>query len=127
SKDGSRIAALMQERDILQPGAAEEYLGDNFENDLHLRLQLLDDFLQGRRAQGLKAFSANIVLEAAKQFEQLVSKTKITTHLTLEEILLKSFSNQLCRRRGKTEKALMVGGRGVRLGKESVVRNSEFF
>lgn len=45
----------------------------------------------------------------------------------MRTLLLRSFPDRLCRRRGQSERALMVGGRGVKLQQESLVKNSEFF
>jgi ATP-dependent helicase HrpB len=46
----------------------------------------------------------------------------------LQSLLLSSFVDRLCRRRTDGgERALMLGGRGVKLSAESLVRQSEFF
>lgn len=44
-----------------------------------------------------------------------------------KKMLLLTYADRLCRRRGKSERALMVGGRGVKLQPESLVKTSEFF
>lgn len=136
SRDGARAAALMQEREILREGTAEAYIGDGYENDLQLRLFLLKEFGQGRGGRDLHTYSAKQVLVSADRLDQLArevasagpqGRPAAAEGLSFEQIVLKSFSAQLCRRRAKSEKALMVGRRGVKLAAESIVKDSEFF
>jgi ATP-dependent helicase HrpB len=134
-RDGCRLAALVEDRDILREGTAEAYSGDNFENDLLLRLHLLNEFESQRRERDLHAHTAKNVLRSAERLAQVTrsivnrdSNLKTSSEKwTLEEIVLKVFSSHLCRRRGASDKALMVGRRGVKLAPASIVKTSEFF
>jgi ATP-dependent helicase HrpB len=62
----------------------------------------------------------------------LAKKTK-SPHSQLDEddarqlLLLLSYGDRLCRRRKNSDRALMVGGRGVKLSDQTLVKNSEFF
>jgi ATP-dependent helicase HrpB len=116
----ARLAALLSERDLLDRGGGPTTL---LECDLLLRLEMLEDFESGKarhlgaRAQG--------VLDVAKQLGG-GRLDKIDAKLE-RRLLLFSQRDRLCRRRGKSERALMVGGRGVKLSPDSQVKNSEFF
>lgn len=131
----SCLAALLQERDVLRKDHVDSYIGDNFENDLAARLEVLKQFRSNKRAPGGTSYiTLQTVDQSARQIEDICKRLKKTSPQTpppdlfAEKILLlKSFSDRLCRRRGKTDRALMVGGRGVKLQKESLVKNSEFF
>lgn len=115
-ESGALIAALMQERDIVRPGySTERFEGSDLENDVLMRLQMLN------------SSHKNIFL-ASERLKELVRDIPAREKLSLDEIVLKAFASRLCRRRQpRSEKALMVGGRGVRLSPESIVKKSEFF
>lgn len=118
----ARMVALLNERDLLSDarGAPTTRL----ECDLSLRLELLEDFEQGK-ARHLRA---QPVVEAAQQLAGLVKKgTAKEDPVLIRKLVLHSQRDRLCRRRGGGERALMVGGRGVKLSPDSQVRNSEFF
>ncbi len=125
----ARAAALLQDKDILQ-SRFETHSADDC--DLTYRLQLLEDFEKGRKANGLNFRQAEAVLESAGQLERMVRSPKRSPHPEpLKRLLLLSQTDRLCRRRklsGEfTSRAIMVGGRGVQLAKESQVIQSEFF
>lgn len=127
------MAALLQERDILRRDGSAAFLGDQLEDDLAARLHVLEHFRQSKRVPRESSFMAlQTVDQSAKQISGLAQKlaAKIPKKTKSEDekyLLAKTFSDRLCRRRGKSERALMVGGRGVKLGQESLVKNSEFF
>lgn len=134
----AEMAALLQERDVLRRDSISSFIGDNFECDLSARLEVLHSFRANKKAPKEAAFFAlQTVDQSARQIEDLARRlSKPTTHsrsLTaidsalVKKMLLLSYADRLCRRRGKTERALMVGGRGVKLQTESLVKNSEFF
>lgn len=130
---GADVAALLQERDFMFKQSSEAYMADRFESDLALRLEVLEQFRAGRAPRnthrmGLKTVdqSARQILSLAKSTRSLAKDTE--TALPLQKLLLAAFADRLCRRRNPgQDKALMVGGRGVRLSPDSVVRESEFF
>ncbi|AHZ83500.1 ATP-dependent RNA helicase HrpB [Bdellovibrio bacteriovorus] len=136
----SEMAALLQERDILRRESVASFLGDNLECDLSARLEVLHQFRQSKKAPaGSAYFSLQTVDQAARQIQELakrLQKSSDTPTAALKKdqqlaltkkILLTAYADRLCRRRGKTERALMVGGRGVKLQNETLVKNSEFF
>jgi ATP-dependent helicase HrpB len=107
---GARIAALMNERDFSTGGAPSLQ-----ECDVLYRL-------------GLRLPPQ--VTEAARQLERLLPERQARAQVSdmeVKRLLLLTQKDRLCRRRGQSERALMVGGRGVRLSPDSQVRTSEFF
>lgn len=116
----ARMAALLSERDLVDRGGGPTTL---LECDLLLRLEMLEDFESGKarhlgaRAQG--------VLDVVRQLGG--GRLEKVDAKLVRRLLLFSQRDRLCRRRGKSERALMVGGRGVRLSPDSQVKNSEFF
>ncbi|NUN05466.1 MAG: ATP-dependent helicase HrpB [Bdellovibrio sp.] len=133
----SMLAALLQERDILRKEAINSFLGDNLENDLAARLEVLKHFRKDKRApREASHFALQTVDQSARQIADLARHLKgikvsagiqEDDHTLTKKILLQAYADRLCRRRGKTDRALMVGGRGVKLQSESLVKNSEFF
>lgn len=120
-------AALLQDRDIFF-GRHEAH--SHLECDISYRLDVLSDFQKGKSVSGLNHRQAQMVLQTSEQLLSLVKKTSPPSADLpdpLRTLLLLSQSDRLCRRRGHTDKAVMVGGRGVRLAKESQVKDSEFF
>lgn len=151
----AEMAALLQERDILRRESVSSFLGDNFECDLSARFEVLHHFRQSNKAPKEAAFfSLQTVDQSARQIEdvavRLAQKQRLNginslnpgntqssnkpgnlnqeNALTfIKKILVLTYTDRLCRRRGKSERALMVGGRGVKLQPESLVKTSEFF
>lgn len=123
---GARIAALVQDRDIV-PERGEIHA--NTECDIVYRLELLADFEKGQ-SRGLNVRQAAAVLESANQLEKLLNPRKAKADFSpdaVRRLLLSTQSDRLCRRRSQSERAVMRGGRGVKIDKESQVRRSEFF
>ncbi len=126
----AKIAAILQEKDILQKNMALEYLGDQLECDIKIRLEILNKILSQNSNQNIIQ-SYKHILQLAKQFNQKNKLNHTNTPLDENEarqlLLLLSYKDRLCRRRKNSDRALMVGGRGVKLSNESVVVKSEFF
>jgi len=117
-----RMAALLNERDLLAD--ARQAPSTQLECDLLLRLELLDDFERGRGSR------AQPVMDVIRQLRGMVKRgDSPVTNVpdTVRRLLLLSQRDRLCRRRAGSDRALMCGGRGVRLAAESQVRGSEFF
>lgn len=109
----ARMAAILADRDFAD--TVETHA--NTECDILLRL----DLLRENRSR-----AAQTVNESARQLERLVKPGDGDTQ-DVRRLLLVTQTDRLCRRRASSERALMVGGRGVRLHPRSQVRTSEFF
>lgn len=110
-KMGARVAAILNERDFVVNDSTTLT-----ECDIAFRLELLEDGVRGTDA----------ILKSAEQLENMLHGSKGKSQDPRLLILL-SQRDRLCRRREKTNRGLMVGGRGVRLESSSQVRDSEFF
>jgi ATP-dependent helicase HrpB len=126
TKLAARTAALLQDKDIVS-SKSEASSGE--ECDVSYRLGILDDLEKGRHPGGVNQRQAQMVLESAEQLQRLVPRSEVPTKQSesLRRMLLLTQTDRLCRRRKGSDRAVMVGGRGVRLAKESHVRESEFF
>lgn len=130
---GADVAAILQERDFMYKQSSENYLADRFESDILLRLEVLEQFRSGKAPRNTHRMGLQTVDQAAKQIigytkNAIDESNKADVAAVLQKLLLTSFADRLCRRRSSgQDKALMVGGRGVRLSQDSVVRESEFF
>jgi ATP-dependent helicase HrpB len=123
----ARMCAVLNERDILPD--TKNPPTTRLECDLSLRLEMMDDYAAGR-ARGLRG--ADQVEAIYNQLRGLLRKNSSggaakLAGATLRRLLLHSQLDRLCRRRGQTERAVMMGGRGVLLAAESQVKKSEFF
>ena len=122
---GAGVSAILNERDFVERAATTQH-----ECDVSYRLGMLQEVAQSGRTSGAHAGSARPVLEGARQLEGLVDHPG---HLTepfdddVRRLLLLSQTDRLCRRRGTSERGVMVGGRGVRLSPDTQVRESGFF
>lgn len=129
---GADVAAILQERDFMLKQSSENYLADKFESDILLRLEVLEQSRSGRAPRNTHRMGLQTVDQAARQILSYTKgaadiSDKADVALTLQKLLLSSFADRLSRRRSSgSDKALMVGGRGVKLSSESVVRDSEF-
>ena len=132
---GSDLTAILQERDFLRRDSISSFLGDKTECDVTVRLDILHQYRRSAKAPREASFyGLQTTEQAAKQILSLARKMKAVSNNKAEEekselrtLLLKAFPDRLCRRRGSSERALMVGGRGVKLQPESLVKSSEFF
>ncbi len=113
------MAALLNERDLLE--GARSTPTTRLECDLLLRLEMLAEGKTARTGQ---------ILDAIRQLEGMIKseQQRVTdVPFTVRRLLLLTQRDRLARRRGGSDRALMVGGRGVKLAPESQVRESEFF
>jgi len=130
---GADIAAILQERDFMLKNSSENYLGDRFESDILLRLEVLEQFTTGKAPRNTHRMGLQTVDQSARQILSYVKNTedqsaKVNRASSLQKLLLTAFADRLCRRRTQgQDKARMIGGRGVKLSPESIVRESEFF
>jgi ATP-dependent helicase HrpB len=120
--EGAALAALLSEKDILDnpPAMAGP-------SDLLVRLDLL------HAHDNVDPMAARRVIQVQKQLQQLTgrlgskSARKPSVDLLLK-IILQAYPDRVCRRRASDPSAgVMVGGGGVRLATDSVVRKGEFF
>ncbi|WP_413291584.1 ATP-dependent helicase HrpB [Bdellovibrio sp. HCB337] len=130
---GADVAAILQERDFMLKQSSEAYLADRFESDILLRLEVLAQFRTDRAPRNTHRMGLQTVDQASRQILSYVKARedesgKVDISLALQKLLLTSFSDRLARRRSSgQDKARMVGGRGIKLSPETVVRESEFF
>ncbi|HMN68374.1 MAG TPA: ATP-dependent helicase HrpB [Bdellovibrionales bacterium] len=113
----ARMVAILNERDAVHdPRHAPT---TRLECDLTLRLELLRE--GGARMRPIR--------EAAEQIARLVRRRAEDGDeaLRVRRLLLHTQRDRLCRRRGSGARALMVGGRGVKLAEGTQVKTSEFF
>lgn len=136
SREGAVMAALLSEKDILSRSSGKEGRMTSSSSDLLFRMERLkeaeqagfqEDILHGR---GVLAGPAKAVQRAAKQYESMgkrlkgrARKVKKPGEEDLLRLLLAGFPDRVGRRREKGgDDVLMVGGRGARLARDSVVR-----
>ena len=133
---GAALAALLSEKDFLQLDRGNRERGSS---DVLLRLDRLDEAERARfsprlRERGIDPIGARRV---ARVRDDLVRIARRLTNVQkapdgpdedamLRWILL-AYPDRVARRRGAEATGVMVGGRGVRLEPESVVRDAEFF
>lgn len=137
-REGAALAALLSEKDVAErrrPG------GRRGASDMLDRLDMLAEAEASRFAPSLKdrGIDPGAARQAAKIRDDLI---RLGSRLDpggasrpgaddREEALLKllilAYPDRVVMRRGSEETGVMVGGRGVRLARESVVREGEFF
>lgn len=138
---GSRVAlaaALLSDRDPLRK--ARDYESSHTSpSDVLDRVAALEAFdRSGRRhsdAGEMDAGAAKAVLRAHKQLSRLLDGMPATQNrasLSADEAVLRSlfvaFADRLARRREpQSPRAIMLGGRGVRLSRASAVRDARLF
>jgi ATP-dependent helicase HrpB len=147
-EDGATLAALLSEKDIVVAGPFAEsrargpaVQGDS---DLAYRLELLaqaerERFHPTLRDGGVDPVAARQVvktrdelLRVARRLKEHRGKGRAADDSADVELLLKlpllAYPDRVCRRRASDPTAAaMVGGGGVRLAPDSVVRQAEFF
>jgi len=145
-RDGARIAALLEERDIVRyrglvdrRGAgigARAGSGLSASSDVLFRLELLDGGAVGSRDLEIDPSALRGVLRLARELERssrvassaASRRPGDTDDDALRRALLVAYPDRVVRRRAPgSDRGLMVGGRGVVLATESVVRDAEFF
>jgi len=138
--EGALLAALASERDILAAGrsfgpstTADFPPGPS---DLELRARLFEDAARHRfaaeacRALGLDPGAVRAAERARRQLARLLGRGPAASPDpdALRRATLAGFPDRVARRRAPgSPRAVMVGGTGVVLGRESVVREAELF
>ncbi len=142
-REGAALAALLSEKDIVptarpheapaRPAAARRGSSDLLE-----RLDLLNEaerqkFAARLRERGVDPIAARRVARAREDFLRIARRLhgpgaagEPDDEMMLRWVLL-AYPDRVVRRRGNEATGVMVGGRGVRLAPESVVRDDEFF
>jgi ATP-dependent helicase HrpB len=118
-KEGALLCALLSERDILKETP------ETTDSDLLYRMELF-------QRSGESGFNARAVKAASEQLfkiaRRMQKKKSRAGGERLLSLLLHAYPDRVCRRREKnSDEAVMVGGRGVRLAKESGVKDAELF
>lgn len=137
--EGSLMAALLSERDILAPDQRQALeSASTGSSDLLLRLDLLREAEKNGMKPaalhrlGTKRGAIHAVLKAASQFRRIAGRFKEEgkpqkpSSKTLARVLLAGYPDRVAIRRSQgNDDFLMVGGRGATLSRYSVVRDSE--
>ncbi len=138
--EGASLAALLSEKDVAERPRAGRGFRDRGrgESDLLIRLDLLKEaerqrFSHSLRDQGIDPVASRNVTRVRDEFFRIVkriqvnpSKVEADESAMLSWVLL-AYPDRVVRRRGGESTGVMVGGRGIRLDPESVVRDHEFF
>lgn len=139
TRPAALLAAMLSEKDILASRASRtaQTTGDS---DVLWRLDLLTAD-RTSPAAALDNAAVSRVRTVAAELQHLTaaataqdagqSKPEISdgwAQTQLQKLLLAAYPDRVCRRRtADPARALMVGGRGVRLAPESIVKRAEFF
>jgi ATP-dependent helicase HrpB len=141
-EEGAAIAAILSEKDLLltdfQTPPRDRGPATQGTSDLLVRLELLDRAERSKFAPHLRADGIDIIAarQAARIRDELL---RIARRLVrkprqhadennLLKLALYAYPDRVVRRRQKDPTAgIMVGGGGVRLAPESIVRQSEFY
>lgn len=141
-REGAALAALLSEKDIAQFDSSTPYRdrgpATRGPSDLLLRLDWLEraeraNFAPHLRSEGIDPVAARSVArlrdELLRQSNRLPSRARARPdEETLLKLALLAYPDRVVRRREKDPSAgAIVGGGGVRLAPESVVRQGEFF
>jgi len=134
-REAALLAALLAERDPFPRAPRHEGPRRSSRSDLLDRLDALETFERrggGVEEDRLNPAAARFVLKARDQLAGLVGKGTSAAGEDREEALsralLAAYPDRLARRREpRSPRGVMVGGRGVRLGDESAVLDSELF
>lgn len=150
-RHGAALAALLSEKDLATSGPAGRGGDGNStglrrsgrgSSDLLDRLDLLHEaertrFSSGLRERGIDPWGARRVAQVrddlirnCRRLPGVAGDARIE-EAPDEELMLRwvlaAYPDRVVRRRGGEATGVMVGGRGVRLAPESVVRDAEFF
>lgn len=139
TREAALLAALLAERDpfLRSPrGAGPSHPRSNSRSDLLDRLDALESFERrdGFETETLNAGAARFVLRARDQLSEM-ARRELTDASSprgdddaLLRALLAAYPDRVARRREpRSPRAVMVGGRGVRLAEESAVLEAELF
>lgn len=116
--EGAAMAALLSERDIAPYERSPKTHADS---DLLVRLDLIDGWPQVARTR-------DELIRIGRSIKPNRSKPGHDAGEAMLRVALLAYPDRVCRRRGSDPAAgVMVGGGGVRLAPDSVVRRHEFF
>src|SRR5581483_3061805 len=135
ARDGALAAALAGERDVLArdfaAGHADFPPGSS---DVALRMELFADAARRRfavdacRALGLDPGAVRAVERAQRQLARRLDAGAPADEATIRRALLAGYPDRVARRRAPgSPRAVMVGGGGLVVARESVVREAELF
>jgi ATP-dependent helicase HrpB len=149
--EGATIAALLSEKDIkirdsapprAKPAASARNVEASGPSDILVRVDLLAEaeahrFAPSLRARGIDPVAARQVVRLRDDLMRLTPRKRAAPTIAggprddqdedvLKWVLL-AYPDRVVKRRGAPGTGVMVGGRGVRLGPESVVRDAELF
>lgn len=137
STTGARVAALLSERSPFRHPGRDAPAAAPGDSDLTPRLQALDSWATKRRTTTtpygpLVPAAADRILRVAAQLERSLprglSATRAAEPEALDRALLAAFPDRVARRRpSDPDRAIMVGGSGVLLGRETAVRTHDLF
>jgi ATP-dependent helicase HrpB len=135
--DGALLAALASERDVVRAarafgvGTAEWPAGPS---DLLLRMDLFADAARAGFSAtacerlGLDVRAVRAVEHTRRQLARRTGASAEADAAVLRRCVLAGFPDRVCRRRAAgSPRAVMVGGSGVVVGAESIVREAELF
>lgn len=130
-RQGASLAAILSEKDFLRPPAetTQRIPLTRGDSDLLLRLQWLDHPQSAMVDLDRMALrQVGRIRDELLRLARRLPAAGRSEHESLLRLLLAAYGDRVCRRRSAgLETALMVGGVGVRLSPESIVRDSEFF
>ncbi|HEY2155915.1 MAG TPA: ATP-dependent helicase HrpB [Isosphaeraceae bacterium] len=138
-RDGAAVAASLAEKDIMTRVDPRSRPDSHAESDVLIRLDRLEEAEAARfdpslRGRGIDPAVARRVAQARDDYLRVARRWPAAppppegAEDTLMKLLLLAFPDRVCRRRASDPRAgLMVGGRGVRLEADSVVRQGELF
>jgi ATP-dependent helicase HrpB len=137
--EGATIAALLSEKDLVRFDPTKGPRGPRTQgpSDLAIRLDLLTRAESARFATYLRddnidpiaarqiAKSRDDLLRSARRLP--LGRSQDDPEETMLKLPLWAYPDRVCRRRGDSDRAAMVGGSGVKLAPESAVTQAEFF
>jgi ATP-dependent helicase HrpB len=135
--EGAALAALLSERDILRFDSSQPFHlrgpKTQADSDLLIRLDILSESSHAGIRDEVDSIALRQVRQSRDDLRRLAQRlSHVPPHPPSRELLLKlmlhAYPDRVCRRReGDPSAAVMVGGSGMRLAPESVVRRGEFF
>jgi ATP-dependent helicase HrpB len=152
-REGATLAALMSEKDILRweknqskdslAAGAGRVMGSS---DLLLRLEIIESRGHDPRVDPTALRQVlrvrDELLRVGERIARPPASSAIAANTTshknppaavedteaqLRKLILYAYPDRVCRRRGAADRAVMVGGGGIKLGPDSIVRQSDFF
>ncbi|HZZ42710.1 MAG TPA: ATP-dependent helicase HrpB [Tepidisphaeraceae bacterium] len=129
---GAAIAALLSEKDILLPDRFSP-AKERGPSDLLKRLELLENPNHRPDIDTQSLRSVQRTQSELTRIGQRITQTKSRPFHSnddnaLLKLILAAYPDRVCRRRASDrETAIMVGGTGVRIARESLVQDAEFF